>query len=76
MLGAESLCASPRLWQSPNSTMFLSSVFKSGADGSRTHCLLHAMQALYQLSYSPSELLTISGGAGLKGLAITLHAHG
>ncbi len=34
------------------------------------------MQALYQLSYSPSELLTISGDAGAKGLAITLHAHG
>src|SRR5260370_34811231 len=24
-----------------------------GGDGNRTHCLLHAMQALYQLSYTP-----------------------
>src|SRR5258706_9936983 len=31
----------------------------SGGDGDRTHYLLHAMQALYQLSYAPIGPLTL-----------------
>ncbi len=34
----------------------------SGGDGDRTHYLLHAMQALYQLSYAPKGKPTISAG--------------
>jgi hypothetical protein len=36
-----------------------------GAKGTRTPGLLHAMQALYQLSYSPSDAtLNLSGPVG------------
>src|SRR5208337_984935 len=35
---------------------------KSGAEGNRTHDLLHAMQALSQLSYSPD--VTVRVGLG------------
>src|SRR5262245_40531502 len=31
----------------------------SGGDGNRTHYLLHAMQALYQLSYAPDGEFTL-----------------
>ena len=34
--------------------------FGSGADQNRTGDLLHAMQALYQLSYSPEKVPTIA----------------
>ena len=37
---------------------------RSGGDGDRTHYLLHAMQALYQLSYAPEGLFTIPAGLG------------
>src|SRR5262249_32067398 len=35
----------------------------SGAEGNRTPDLFHAMEALYQLSYSPSEGETLPAGA-------------
>jgi hypothetical protein len=34
----------------------------SGAEGNRTPDLFHAMEALYQLSYSPSEVETLPAG--------------
>ena len=34
----------------------------SGGDGDRTHYLLHAMQALYQLSYAPIGGITLPVG--------------
>src|SRR5947209_4263723 len=34
--------------------------FTGGGDGDRTHYLLHAMQALYQLSYAPVAGKTIA----------------
>ena len=36
-----------------------------GAKGTRTPGLLHAMQALYQLSYSPAYAAELSGNATL-----------
>ena len=34
-----------------------------GGEGDRTHYLLHAMQALYQLSYAPEGTLTLPAGS-------------
>ena len=46
---------------------------ESGGDGDRTHYLLHAMQALYQLSYAPDGGRTIpAGSAGPRSAATTL----
>src|SRR5712691_1988391 len=40
----------------------------SGGDGDRTHYLLHAMQALYQLSYAPKGNATLSAGLSSSAL--------
>src|SRR5207245_1326387 len=43
--------AAPRSGDESGVTIVIST--RSGGDGDRTHYLLHAMQALYQLSYAP-----------------------
>jgi hypothetical protein len=41
----------------------------SGADGSRTHDLLNAIQALSQLSYGPTDRWDTGGAARTAGIA-------
>jgi hypothetical protein len=43
-----------------------------GGDGIRTHCLYIANVALYQLSYTPEEVITLAQGP--TGLGLTLPA--
>ena len=42
-----------------------------GGDGDRTHYLLHAMQALYQLSYAPEGIAHVTSLATLGSVAST-----
>ena len=43
---------------------------KGGGDGIRTHCLYIANVALYQLSYTPEEALTLAQRAARLGLTL------
>ena len=43
---------------------------KGGGDGIRTHCLYIANVALYQLSYTPEEALTLAQGPPRLGLTL------
>ena len=44
--------------------------FNNGADEIRTHDLLHAMQALSQLSYSPAPCIHLLNGAIITNLSV------
>ena len=48
--------------QAGECTPHLTWTFTGGGDGDRTHYLLHAMQALYQLSYAPVAAPTLAAG--------------
>ena len=43
---------------------------RSGGDGIRTHCLYIANVALYQLSYTPEEALTLAQRPARLGLTL------
>jgi hypothetical protein len=48
----------------------MGSKHRSGGDGIRTHCLYIANVALYQLSYTPEEALTLAQRPPRLGLTL------